>query len=319
MRAAVVAAPGRVEMVQRRIPAPGPNEVRVRLDGCGVCASNLPPWEGRPWFAYPFAPGALGHEGWGVVDVVGEDVTRVAAGARVAVLSQHAYAEFDVAPQDAVVPLPRAWGSARLFPGEPLGCAVNVATRSRIKAGDTVAVIGVGFLGALLVRLATQAGARVLAVSRRPFALDVARAMGATETIAMPGDKNEHWRVIERVRELTGGALCPIVIEAVGKQDALDLAGGLTGVRGRLVIAGYHQDGLRCVDLQQWNWCGLDVINAHERDERVYVDGIRKAVKADLPVEALLTHTFPLEQLGDALDLTRERPDGFLKAVLSYR
>jgi threonine dehydrogenase-like Zn-dependent dehydrogenase len=111
-----------------------------------------------------------------------------------------------------------------------------------------------------------------------------------------------------------------VSIEAVGKQGALDVAGEITGIRGRLVIAGYHQDGPRQVNMQLWNWRGLDVINAHERDPTVYVAGLRAAVEAvragRLDPRVLCTHEFPLEQLGAALDLTRDRPDGFLKAII---
>jgi hypothetical protein len=56
---------------------------------------------------------------------------------------------------------------------------------------------------------------------------------------------------------------------------AADLAGELCAERGRLVIAGYHQDGMRQVNVQLWNWRGIDVINAHERDPQAYVDGMR--------------------------------------------
>jgi threonine dehydrogenase-like Zn-dependent dehydrogenase len=308
MRAAVVAAPGRVEVREVPLPEPGPGELRFRLEGCGVCASNLPPWEGRPWFTYPLEPGGLGHEGWGVVDAVGPGVEGgVAIGDRVAALSQHAYAEYDVVPARAVVPLPPALAE-KPFPGEPLGCAINIFARSGIQAGQDVAIVGIGFLGALLTRLASAAGARVLAIARRPFALDVAKTMGAAETIPF----EENWRVADRVKELTGGALCPVVVEAVGKQEALDLAGDLTGERGRFIIAGYHQDGLRQVNLQQWNWRGIDVINAHERDEAVYLSGIRSAVDAvssgALDPAPLYTHAFPLERLGEALDATGTGP-----------
>ena len=64
------------------------------------------------------------------------------------------------------------------FPGEPLGCAMNIFRRSGIEAGQTVAIVGIGFLGAILTRLAADAGARVIAISRRPFSLEVARAHG---------------------------------------------------------------------------------------------------------------------------------------------
>ncbi|HEU0079673.1 MAG TPA: alcohol dehydrogenase catalytic domain-containing protein, partial [Longimicrobiaceae bacterium] len=105
MRAAVLAAPGRVRMDEVEIPEPGPGQVRVRLEGCGVCASNLTPWAGPEWMQFPTEPGSLGHEGWGVVDALGDGVEELAVGQRVAALSYRAYAEYDLADADAVVPL----------------------------------------------------------------------------------------------------------------------------------------------------------------------------------------------------------------------
>jgi NADPH2:quinone reductase len=94
----------------------------------------------------------------------------------------------------------------------------------------------------------------------------------------------------------------------------------LTRVRGTLVIAGFHQDGRRSVDMQLWNWRGLDVVNAHERDPTVYVAGVEAAAEAivegRLDPSPLYTHSFPLDSLGDAFATASERPDGFLKAVV---
>lgn len=317
MRAAVVSAPGRIEVVTATAPEPGPGEVRIRLEGCGVCASNLTPWQGSEWMAYPLAPGGLGHEGWGLIDAVGPLVTGLEPGDRVATLSQHSYAEYDVAPADAVVKLPAALGSTP-FPGEPLGCAMNIFRRAEISGGQTVAIIGIGFLGAILTRLASAAGARVIAVSRRRFSLELARRMGAEEAVPM----EDHGAIIEAVRGLTGGRMCERVIEAVGAQWPLDLAAELCAERARLVIAGYHQDGPRQVNMQLWNWRGLDVINAHERDPAVYAQGVREAIAATaaglIDPAALITHAYPLEALDAALDATRDRPDGFLKAVVRF-
>ena len=316
MRAAVLTGPGRLEVREVERPEPGPGQVRVRLEGCGVCASNLTPWAGPEWMQFPTEPGALGHEGWGVIDAVGAGVDGLAEGDRVAALSFRSYADYDLAEADAVVRLPEGL-EGQAFPGEPLGCAMNIFRRSGVEAGQTVAIVGIGFLGAILTRLATDAGARVIAISRRPFSLDVARAMGAAEVIAM----EDHYRIIERVKALTGGRFCERVIEAVGKQWPLDLAAELTAEGGRLVIAGYHQDGPRQVNMQLWNWRGFDAVNAHERDPQVSVRGIREAVEAvasgRLDPSPLYTHAYPLERLGEALDATRDRPDGFLKAVVT--
>ena len=318
MRAVRLAGPGEMVTEEVSIPEPGPGQVRIRLEGCGVCASNLTPWAGAPWMEYPTEPGGLGHEGWGIVDALGDGVDSLAVGDRVAALSYHAYAEYDVADATACVRLPESLAGVP-FPGEPLGCAMNIFRRSDIRAGQTVAIVGVGFLGALLTRLAKDAGARVIAISRRAFSLDVARRMGADETIPM----DDHHAIIQRVKELTDDVLCDRVIEAVGKQWPLDLAAELTRERGTLIVAGYHQDGPRQVNMQMWNWRGLDVINAHERDPDVYVEGIRSAVDAvasgRLDPSPLYTHTFPLSRLGEALDATRDRPDGFLKAMIDTR
>lgn len=316
MRAAVLARPRSVALDDVAIPEPGAVQLRVRLEGTGVCGSNLPPWEGRDWFQYPFAPGAPGHEGWGVVDALGDDVTGFAAGDRVAMLSERAYAEYDVAAAHSVVPLPPAL-DALPFPAEPLACAMNVFRRAKIRAGQTVVVIGIGFLGALITALAARAGARVIAVSRRPYSLEIARLMGAEELVPM----NDHNRILERVRALTGGEGSERVIEAIGSQWALDLAGELTRVRGRMMIAGYHQDGPRQVTMQLWNWRGLDVINAHERDPAVYAAGMRAAVAAvvagELDPAPLYTHILALDQLDEAMRLMQDRPDGFLKALVT--
>jgi threonine dehydrogenase-like Zn-dependent dehydrogenase len=250
-----------------------------------------------------------------VIDAVGDEVSGFVPGDRVGALSGKAYAEYDVADAKSIVKLAASLNALDL-PLEPFGCAMNIFRRSEIREGQTVAIVGIGFLGAILVRLAAHAGARVIAISRRRESLDLARKMGAAETIPM----HDHGQIIERVRDLTGGKFCDRVIEAVGKQWPLDLAAELTREGARLVIAGYHQDGPRQVNMQLWNWRGLDVANAHERDPSVALQGMRDAVEAIeselLDPTLLITHRYPLERLGDALNATRDRPGNFVKAVV---
>jgi threonine dehydrogenase-like Zn-dependent dehydrogenase len=316
MRAATILGPKKTEITEAPIPEPAAHEVRVRIEGCGLCASNMPVWEGRNWFNYPRAAGAPGHEAWGRIDALGAEVRGLRIGDRVTMLSYHAFAEYDLARASEVAPLPDLL-SGKPFPGEPLACVMNIFRRACVEPGQNVAIIGVGFLGALLTQLASRAGARVIAISRRAYALEVARRCGASETIQM----KDHLRIIEEVIELTSGEGCDRVIEAVGEQWPLDLATELARERGRLIIAGYHQDGPRQVNMQLWNWRGLDVINAHERDPRVYIAGMREAVEAviegRLNPEPLYTHTFRLDQLDLAMEMTHARPDGFLKALIT--
>jgi threonine dehydrogenase-like Zn-dependent dehydrogenase len=192
---------------------------------------------------------------------------------------------------------------------------MNIFQRSIIAKDDTVAIVGIGFLGALLTQLASATGARVIALSRREFALRIAQEMGAIHLVTLDDDE------LKSVRRLTNDRLCDVVVECTGKQGPLDVAGEITRERGRLIVAGYHQDGPRQVNMQLWNWRGLDVVNAHERDPRIYVRGIRQAIRAIeaglLSPAPLFTHSFSLECLGDALNMVTQRPDGFMKAVVT--
>jgi threonine dehydrogenase-like Zn-dependent dehydrogenase len=293
MQAASVVAPRRVESVHVPRPKPNPGERVVRVEGCGICSSSLPLWEGRPWFDYPLPPGAPGHEAWGIDPE---------SGGRVALLSYHGFAEYEVVDERMLVPLPVELDDVP-FPGEALGCAMNVFGRSGVRDGDTVSVVGAGFLGLLLVQLFVAAGAEVLVFSRRPSARDLARSFGGQLRDDVPAESSD------------------VVVEAGGHQETLDLASVLVHTGGRLVIAGFHQDGHRTIDLQSWNWRGLDVVNAHERSEETALAGMRAAVEAVLSErlrpDRLYTHTFALADLGDAFEAACRRPDGFVKALVT--
>src|SRR3954469_3493414 len=106
MIAAVLTKPGTIELQKVNNPQLKDDEVKIKLEGCGICASSLPLWEGREWFSYPSEPGSPGHEGWGIVEEIGNDVTGIDKGDRVAFLSYHAFAEYDISNRNSLVKLP---------------------------------------------------------------------------------------------------------------------------------------------------------------------------------------------------------------------
>lgn len=315
VKAAVLKAPQKVSVEELKLPQPQQGEVRIKLEGSGVCASNIPVWEGRDWFEYPVTPGEPGHEGWGVVDAVGKGVENLKKGDRVTALTYKAYATYDIAKEESVVKLPDSL-DGKPFPGEPLGCTMNIFNRSDIQKGQKVAIVGSGFLGILLIQLAKSAGAEVIAISQRKFSLESAKKAGADHLIQM----HDHYEIIEKVKSLTNQNFCERVIECTGKEWPLNLSIELTGERGKLIVAGFHQDGMRSVNVQMLNWRGIDMISAHERDPQKYIDGIETAIEA---VEAgkmdpfpLFTHSFNLEDMEKAYQHLTERPDGFIKALI---
>jgi threonine dehydrogenase-like Zn-dependent dehydrogenase len=316
MLAAVLVSPGQFELQELQVPEPASDEVRMQVEYCGICSSNLAPWRGAPWFKYPFPPGAPGHESVGVVELVGANVSGLEVGTHISMLGNSGFAEYEIAKAKCVVPISNDPQKVP-FLGEPLGCAMNVFRRAQIRKDDWVAIVGMGFLGTILLQLCAGAGAKVIAISRRRSALQLAEQMGATLTLSLENQA----KLLSAVRDVTEEHFCPVVIEAAGAQETLDIASALTGTRGRLVIAGYHQDGPRSVNMQEWNWRGIDVINAHERDEAVYIEGIREAAEAvasaRIRLEELVSHFFPLEQIEKGFQTLERRPEGFIKGVVS--
>ncbi|MCW3091579.1 MAG: L-iditol 2-dehydrogenase [Ferruginibacter sp.] len=315
MIAAVLTKPGSFSLRDVPISTVKEDEVKIKVEGCGICSSSIPLWEGREWFTYPADPGSPGHEGWGIVEETGEKISNVQRGDRVTFLSYHSYAEYDIAREGSFVKLPPELENMP-FPGEPLGCAMNIFNRSDITANDVVAIIGMGFLGTLLCQLVKNRGAKIIAISRRQYSLDMAQRYGADEVIPLTST----WEVSNTVAEITGNAFCTRVIEATGKQEAIDIATEIIGEGGKIIIAGYHQDGLRQVNFQKWNWKGIDVINAHERDPAKYLSGMQHAVEAMtngiIHPDQLYTDILPLNEIEKGFERTGRRPDGFMKVLI---
>lgn len=315
MEAAILESPGKFSIYNIPIPEPGPLEIVFEVEGCGVCASSLPVFTGRDYFNYPLSAGNPGHECWGKVIFTGSEVKTFKIGDRIASLSINGFAVYDKVHIEKAIKLPMELNTHD-FPGESLGCAMNIFRRSDIKPGQAVAVIGVGFIGAILIQLAKSAGARVIALSKRAFSLEIAKKCGADEVIQL----NANQEITDQVKEFTGGRLCDRVIEVTGKEWPLNLAGELTKEAGKLIIAGLHLDGMRQVNVQLWNWKRLDIINAHEKNLQNYIKGMREAVDAvmsgKINTKELYTHKFSLSEINQAFDLVLKRPEGFVKSLI---
>jgi 2-desacetyl-2-hydroxyethyl bacteriochlorophyllide A dehydrogenase len=316
MLASVIESPRTIVIRDIDTPEINNEDVLVKLEGTGLCSSNLPVWEGREWFKYPIEPGSPGHEGYGTVVQVGNDVKGISPGDKVALISYNAYAEFDKTHYTNVAKLPPSL-SGLPFPGEPAACAVNIFKRSDIQPGQKVLVIGSGFMGSLMIQLIKNAGAEVVAVSRRNTSVEFAEKAGA-DAIVKFADVNQS---VGDLYKLAPEGFSR-VIEVTGSQNAIDLATEMISIRGRMVIAGYHQNGLRTVNMQAWNWKGIDVINAHERDQNIYTEGLKEAIMLAeqhvLRPTDFITHQFDIQSINKAFQMLHDRPEGFIKAIITY-
>ena len=307
MRALRVHGPRQAAVIEVDDPLPGPGEVVVRIAACGVCGSDLNAWRGVPGIQYPLPPGAPGHETVGEVVALGPDVDSPRVGQVVTGLMWNGFAEQGTARAEDLVVLPPPLAASDVL-GEPLACAMNVVQRSAIGPGARLAVVGFGYLAALVVQLLPADIGGWVAVSRREDSRALALRLGAEAAYDFSHVPAELWDSFG------------VVIEAAGVQHALDYATWLTAYAGRLVIAGYHADGPRTVNMQNWNWKGIDVINAHERKSAVSMRALREALvlaeSRGLELERLQTHAWPLEQAAEAFCCAEQRPSSFVKGVV---
>lgn len=283
---------------------PGPNRILLRVLVNGVCASDLPAWRHGP---DGDAPLVLGHEPVGQVVAVGAGVETLAVGDLVTGRLVHSYAELVTAPAGDAVVVPQGV-PVEAAVGEPLGCIVEAVRRSRLDAGDRVAVVGLGFMGLCLVQVLAASGiGELVGVDPRADSREhavthgVAAAFTPAEVPGVAGDFD-------------------VVFEVTGVQAGLDLATRLTRPHGTLSIVGFHQ-GPRTVDMQAWNWRALDVVNGHVRDGRRLADSTRRGLDlvaaGRIDYAALTTHRYPLQCVDEAFEALRSKPAGFVKAVVT--
>ena len=309
MRSAVLTAPGRFQIADAPPPEPAPDEVVLAVAACGVCASELPVWSGTVPADYPRH---LGHEVSGTVVATGRDVRTPAVGTPVgAWVTSHGFAELVAAKAEHCRPA----GDVPLDQvlAEPLSCAVNAVEKAGVRLGDDVVVVGAGFMGNLVQALVRLRGARRLIVAdTRPDALERATALGATEVVDVRN---------RSLPEVVGEAGADITFECTGAQGALDTIGEVTRMSGKLVLVGFHQGEPRRIPLAHWNWMAFDIVNAHFRDPAVIVRGLdvgmRLLTAGAVSLEPLVTHRFPLEQIGAAFAAARDKPPGFAKATVT--
>jgi D-arabinose 1-dehydrogenase-like Zn-dependent alcohol dehydrogenase len=260
MRAVQVAkVGGPLELVERPIPEPGRGSVRIRVEACGVCHSDMLVKEGAwPGVSYPRVPG---HEVIGTIDAVGPEVTDWSPGQRVGV-GWHAshcglcdncrrgdffaclkgpvitglgldggYADYMVAPQQALARVPD-----ELSPVEaaPLMCAgittYNALRNSGARPGDTVAILGLGGLGHLGVQYAVRMGFRTVGIARGSDKEPLARELGAHHYIdSQAGDPAAQLQKL-------GGA--KVILATVTNGDAMSAAVGGLAANGTFMTLG---------------------------------------------------------------------------------
>jgi threonine dehydrogenase-like Zn-dependent dehydrogenase len=313
VRIAYLDAPHTFRIADEPVPVIAPHQVLLRVAACGVCTSELDVWEGKAGSDH--LPRAIGHEVSGIVERVGDEVTGLCPGDRVAAwVTGSGFA--DHVAVDATHCFPAGDVPLDLALGEPLACAVNAVERAGPRLADDVVIVGAGFMGNLVQLLAQLRGPRsVIVADTRPDALERATVLGATHTVDA---RSQSLRAT--VDGVTGGKGADVVFEVTGVQGGLDAASEVTRMEGTLAIVGYHQGGLREIPLGRWNWMAYRIANCHFRDQATILRGMETGMRLlranRIDMEPLVSHRFPLAEIGAAFETAHTKPPGFVKATV---
>lgn len=317
MKVAQISKPGGdFEIVEREIPNPGAGEVRIKVQACGVCHSDMFTKEGAfPGIQYPRIPG---HEVAGVVDEVGAGVTTWKKGQRVGVgwhgghdgtcgpcrrgdfgncvnmkiagiSYDGGYQEYMLAPQDALAAIPEGLSDVE---AAPLLCAgittYNALRHSGAMPGDLVAVLGVGGLGHLGIQFAHKFGYRVAAVGRGAESATLAKKLGATVYI-----DNKATNAAQELQKL-GGAKT-ILATAPSAKAMTELIDGL-GPNGKFIVVGADVEPIQVTPIQLirgtkaiQGWASGTPADAEDTLNFAKLTGVRPMIE-----------TYPLEKACEA-------------------
>jgi D-arabinose 1-dehydrogenase-like Zn-dependent alcohol dehydrogenase len=317
MKVAQIPAPGAdFQIVEREIPDPGAGHVRIKVQACGVCHSDVLTKEGSlPGIQYPRVPG---HEVVGLIDEVGAGVSEWTKGQRVGVgwhgghdgtcLScrrgdfincrnmkiagisyDGGYQQYMVAPVEALAAIPESLNDAE---AAPLLCAgvttFNALRHSGALPGDLVAVQGIGGLGHLGIQFASKFGYRVAAIGRGPENAALAKKLGATVYI-----DSRATNAAEELQKLGGAQV--ILATAPSSKAMSELIDGL-GPNGKLMVIGADIDPIEVTPVQLifgsrtiQGWASGTPIDSEDTLRFAELTGVRPMIE-----------TYPLEKAAEA-------------------
>lgn len=312
-----------LKLDEATIPDPGPDEVLVEMEVCGVCGWDLLAYSGKfaKFHSYPFR---AGHEGIGRVRFAGEHIKDIPVGTRVAchelpidsreggLMARHA-----VRPRSKVTPLPESPISVEHWILEPIACVINGIAHAGIEPGASVALVGAGYMGLLMLQLLrrTLAG-RVAVFEPDPARLALARGYAAGEggwkfvspsaDSPDPGDRGAY----------------DVVIETAGSSPSLQLALALAKPYAIIENFAWHHHRQE-FDLDEWHVKGWRILNIQPQMnpgfDRLFAAAARLVESGAVTNRGLVTHVAPFERAVEVYAAGLDRTGGYMKGVIDFR
>ncbi len=332
MKAAVLYSFNDIRIEERPVPEVGPGEALVKIRACGICSGDV-----MPWYIEKKAPLVLGHEPAGEIVEVGEGVTDFQAGDRVFVHHHAPCGECRECRRGDFV-LCETWKRSHIVPGglsefvkipavnlsrdtlnlppdmdflagtlvEPLACVVKGMRRLGLKPGESVIIIGLGVMGALFVALARHMGAgHITGADMVPYRLEKAMEIGADE-------------VVDANSRKTGLPMADRVVVGPGNASAMAQGIACAAPGGTVLFFTPPPPGeILNIEPNALYFKEINIIQSYSCGPDDTREALRLLSIGAIPVEKVITHTFPLEDAGDAFRLTARARES-LKAVVVF-
>jgi threonine dehydrogenase-like Zn-dependent dehydrogenase len=319
------------EVKELPTPRPGPGEVLVKMGAAGICYSDVMILKNKYKGRVPVPiPMIMGHEGAGTIAGVGQDVRTLKEGDKVGlnplwgcgqcphcvngnpnmcqswrhlgITCDGTFAEYRVVPSFVACKLPDGISMIDAAVLEPITLAVRTLEHVKPQLGDTVAIIGPGSIGLFHLQAFRSAGASVIIVvglDQDGKRLEIAKRLGADHVIN--GSRED---VVKRVKELTDGLGCDIVIEAANHPSTAGQAIHLAGAYGRVMLFGlYPEATMSPLTLMR---SGLSVMGDVAVTPRWYNRAIRWVQYKKVVAEPLVSQKFHLEEAREAFEAFHE-------------
>jgi len=337
MKAAVCTRPGVIELQEVPRPEPGPGEVLMQVRSVGVCGSDVDGYRGKhPMIGYPII---LGHECSGIIAEVGDGVDPARVGEPVTVepffvcgtcpfcqegnynfcidlkIIGHqvpgAFAEYVKIPAEFAHRKPDNVSFEEAAIVEPCSGALHAVRRCGIQSGDFVVVIGCGTMGSFVVQHCRNLSAEVLVIEPVEFKRQAALELGAAHVVN-PGEQDP----AAVVRDLTGGKMADVVIEAVGEPETLAETVSLVCNGGVIMLIGWTGNPTDPFDLTNTTFKELRVLGTLGfcRDFPI---SLKLMSMGRLDLKRIITHRFDLDHVRDAIELLESGRDNVWKAVVN--
>lgn len=341
MKTAIIKGPNKMEIQERPMPKPGNQEVLVKVKSVGICGSDIHGFLGLS--GKRRLPGLImGHEASGIVEEIGKDVSILKKGDRVAIdpqiycgycyackhgwqnlcdnmsfigssmrnLKDGAMCEYIVLSLKQLYKIPDDLSFNEAAMLDPVSNALHLFNRAYMEVGDTVAILGTGVIGLILVQVAKLKGAgKIIAVDVSDMRLSLAKAFGA-DMIVNSNKQN----TVDVIMSITANRGVDIVVEAVGLSATYKDAINLASKRGQVLAFGFRDDEIS-IPLQPLLFKEITIIG-----NTAFVFEIQPFIyfvsSGRIDVKPIITHVFSLDDVQKAFETAADQFSGAVKVMI---